>query len=156
MVFLIHSVIQYPAKVMKTINPITFAEEQLLPLLDEHAGLLAFPLGLVPYRNKSDREPSAKSERNETTNCADRKHMPKPFGNIHCLLKHHHTERNPRYPTDKTNNGEDTEYGEYDRSGIVMLGEVVNGSPKTEENMEYACDPDKLLGERPSQCEVEP
>lgn len=47
-VFLIHSVIQYPAKVMKTIRPITLAEEQLLPVLDEQAGLVLAPPVVLP------------------------------------------------------------------------------------------------------------
>jgi len=45
-VFLIHSVIQYPAKVIKTIKPITLAEEQLLALPPRaQAGFLPLPLG---------------------------------------------------------------------------------------------------------------
>ena len=108
------------------------------------------------HGNKGHWEPSTKSERNETTDCTNGKNVPKTLGNIHCLLQHYHTEWDSRNPADETYDGENTEKGENYSRWPVVLAEVVDGSPNTEDNLEYARDPDELLGERTSHGEVEP
>lgn len=52
-------------------------------------------------RDQSQGKPGTKRNRSDTANSADKEDMPERLGNIHCLLKHDHTERNSRNPSDE-------------------------------------------------------
>ncbi len=93
------------------------------------------------YRHQCDGKPGAKSQGSEPTNSTDKEDMAEPLGYIHCRLEHHHAERNPRYPADKTY---DTEYPKYDKhysGGVVMAVKVVYGSANREYDLQYPRDP---------------
>lgn len=108
------------------------------------------------HGNKGHRKPSAKSKCDDATDCADQKDVPKALGNIHRLLQHYHTEWDSRNPTDETNDGEDTEEGEYDGRRPIVLTEIVYRGPDSEDNLQYARDPNELLSECTSHRKIEP
>ena len=82
--------------------------------------------------------------------------MSKGLSHIHCLLQHDHTEWNPWYPADKTDNGKDAEDGEHDSSRIIVLYEVVYRCSNTKDDVEYSRDPDELLCECSGESEISP
>jgi len=62
-------------------------------------------------------------------------------------LQHKDTERNSRNPADEAEDIEDAEEQEDYASRPVSPRQHVDGCDKTEDDVEYAGDPDELLGE---------
>ena len=82
--------------------------------------------------------------------------MPKPFCNIHSLLQHDHTERNPWDPTYEAYDTKDTKQRKHNRGGVVVFNKIVDRSPNAKHDLQDPCNPDELLGEQARERKVTP
>lgn len=71
--------------------------------------------------------------------------MPKAARDVHGLLQHDHREGDSRDPRDEAKDAENAENDKHDSCWISVLDEIIDGCPESEEDIQYAGDPDELL-----------
>ena len=99
------------------------------------------------YCHQSDRKPGSEGDRYDSANRADEKNVAKVCSNVHGLLQHHDTKRDPRDPAHEADNAEDRKHKEDNGRGVIMTREVVRSGRQAQHDVQDSRDPDELLCE---------
>jgi hypothetical protein len=102
---------------------------------------------LYVYRNKSDRVPCTERRSKKSSNERNNVGVSVLLRHIDSGLQHKDAERDPGNPADEAEDVEHAEQQEHYASRPVFPREHVDGRYETEDDVEYASDPDELLSE---------
>ena len=82
--------------------------------------------------------------------------MTEAAGDVHGLLEHDHGEGNSGDPGDEADNAEHPKNGKHNCCRVIVLDEIVDGCPESEDNVQNSCYPDELLRERTRSEKIRP